>query len=417
MSIEQATLGQRLREARDSCRLSQEAVADAVGIPRTALVHIEAGRRSVSTLELARLAQHYRRDISFFFADPAPVPEEDALHALFRLDATFQNNPRVKEDIGSYMALFKLGVNLEGALEITRRAAPPLYHLPDPRNTTEALQQGESVAFAERQRLGLGNWPIPDMSDLLNNLGVWASGALLPEGVSGIFLHHPSLGMAILVHYDHLRTRKRFSYAHEYAHALLDRDKAISISRTAEQSNLCEIRANTFAAAFLMPRDGVLAFLESLDKGFPSRQTVHVTTPADFPVEALHRPAPRSQHINFQDAAELQRHFRVSHQAAVYRLKNLGILTQAECDALLAQDGEARDYLRVVYSDEDMTKKEPEKDRRTGPDKELISQLAGLCVRAYRQSKISSDKLHDISEQLGFKGRDLLGLAKAAAEH
>src|SRR5260370_10699285 len=49
MQIDQATLGKRLREARINCGFSQDAVAQELGIPRTAVVHIEAGNRAVTT--------------------------------------------------------------------------------------------------------------------------------------------------------------------------------------------------------------------------------------------------------------------------------------------------------------------------------------------------------------------------------
>ena len=53
MTINLAVLGRRLKEARMNCGISQEAAAQAIGVPRTAIVHIESGNRSISTLELA----------------------------------------------------------------------------------------------------------------------------------------------------------------------------------------------------------------------------------------------------------------------------------------------------------------------------------------------------------------------------
>ena len=54
-------LGRRLRVAREARGLSQQAVADAFGLPRTAITQMEAGNRSVSTLELIKLAELYLR--------------------------------------------------------------------------------------------------------------------------------------------------------------------------------------------------------------------------------------------------------------------------------------------------------------------------------------------------------------------
>ena len=58
-TVEAEELGRRLRVAREARGLSQEAVAEALGLPRTAITQMEAGNRSVSTLELAKLAGLY----------------------------------------------------------------------------------------------------------------------------------------------------------------------------------------------------------------------------------------------------------------------------------------------------------------------------------------------------------------------
>ena len=110
------------------------------------------------------------------------------------------------------------------------------------------------------------------ISELIASQGIWASGVTLPDEMSGLFLRHPSIGLAILVNSSHPRGRKRFSYAHEYAHALLDRDRNIVVSSTDNSPEMVERRANAFATAFLMPGSGVFDALRSLSKGLPSRQ-------------------------------------------------------------------------------------------------------------------------------------------------
>ena len=68
MAIDQATLGKRLRDARNNRGISQEEAAEKLGVPRTALVHLEAGNRSISTLELVELAGLYQRPIIGFLS-------------------------------------------------------------------------------------------------------------------------------------------------------------------------------------------------------------------------------------------------------------------------------------------------------------------------------------------------------------
>jgi transcriptional regulator with XRE-family HTH domain len=50
----------RLKTARKSLHLSQEYVSNYVGITRTAIVEIEAGKRKISTDELAKFSKLYQ---------------------------------------------------------------------------------------------------------------------------------------------------------------------------------------------------------------------------------------------------------------------------------------------------------------------------------------------------------------------
>lgn len=65
-------LGERLRQAREEKGLSQEEVAQHLGIPRPAVSQIENGHRRVEALELARLAKLYGRPLGYF-SDDEPI--------------------------------------------------------------------------------------------------------------------------------------------------------------------------------------------------------------------------------------------------------------------------------------------------------------------------------------------------------
>lgn len=71
-------LGSRLKEAREYLGLSQDEVAKALDLPRSAVSLMETGQRKVDAIELKRLAEIYQRPIAFFTGDagePAPTPE------------------------------------------------------------------------------------------------------------------------------------------------------------------------------------------------------------------------------------------------------------------------------------------------------------------------------------------------------
>lgn len=86
MSDETAIIAERLREGREAIGLTQEDVANAVGLPRTAVSAIETGHRRVAGHELRRLARLYRRNVSWLVGevDDAP-PDPDLARAVARL--------------------------------------------------------------------------------------------------------------------------------------------------------------------------------------------------------------------------------------------------------------------------------------------------------------------------------------------
>ncbi|MHB8959588.1 MAG: helix-turn-helix domain-containing protein [Candidatus Limnocylindrales bacterium] len=80
-SNEHRIVGARLREAREVLGLTQEDVAGALGIPRTSVIAMEAGRRKVTGLELRRLGRLFRRPIDWLLGESdSPVHDVEALH-------------------------------------------------------------------------------------------------------------------------------------------------------------------------------------------------------------------------------------------------------------------------------------------------------------------------------------------------
>lgn len=413
MNIDQMTLASRLKDARTAASLTQEQVAKSLELPRTAVVQFESGNRAISTLELARLAQLYGRPIASFFESEPRSEEEDVLIALFRAAQVEGQDMPWQSEVSRYLEICRAGVELEKLLDRPPHVGPPSYDLPQPRNVMDAVEQGNIVAEQERRRLSLGHNPIPDMSDLINTQNIWASGAVLPDDMSGLFLQHSSIGLFILVNFGHPRARKRFSYAHEYAHALLDRKDPATVSREDNRRNLSEVRANAFAAAFLLPRTGVWAFLNSRFKAGPSliEQTVYDPTAEQNAeeVKASRRAAPRSQVLTYEDTAAIAHHFGVSYQAALFRLKSLSIVNEGEFTELRDKEHFGKQYLELLEVLVDLEGHDKRK-----PDREIVSQVLHLALEAFRREEISKGKLRDLSILLDFSATDLLTLAEAA---
>ena len=90
---EQEEVARRLRSARETLGLTQEDVASALGIPRTSMIAMEAGRRNVTALEIRRLARIYRREVAWILGEvPETIngqaPENEA---LFRATASLSD--------------------------------------------------------------------------------------------------------------------------------------------------------------------------------------------------------------------------------------------------------------------------------------------------------------------------------------
>ena len=68
-------LGQRLREARKYLGLSQQSVADKVGMQRVSITMIENGQQNITTLQLKRFAALYHWQV----ADLLSLNESDTM--------------------------------------------------------------------------------------------------------------------------------------------------------------------------------------------------------------------------------------------------------------------------------------------------------------------------------------------------
>jgi Zn-dependent peptidase ImmA (M78 family)/transcriptional regulator with XRE-family HTH domain len=403
-----AQLGPRLRDARERRGLSQQAVAEALGLPRTAVTNIETGNRSLSTTELTKLANLYDRPVASFLEDEATTAD-DASVILLRALQQASNEPAFREAIDRVLNLCREGATLRTLLG-QAFDEPLTNYRSRVVSAGDAIRQGDFVAQEERRRLGLGDAPIGNVASLISGLGIWVAACDLPDDMSGLFTHDRRAGLAIIINAKHAAVRRRFSYAHEYGHALLDRAEPCRLTQRGNADELVEKRANAFAATFLMPKGGVEEQLRQLDKGRPSRQSQIVYDVAgDVPSDAEIRPRAGSQTITWQDVGAIARHFGVSYESAVWRLRNLNHLGSAETNALIAQKDKRlrlEDILKM-RTDEFA----PAPDNR---DQELRNQVVRLAIEAFRREEISQGRLRELAVKLSIRSSDLIELAESA---
>ena len=250
------------------------------------------------------------------------------------------------------------------------------------------------MAEQERRRLDLGKAPVKNVPETLAHQNIWTAALPLPTEISGLFLSSPEFGMAILVNLTQWPARRRFSYAHEYGHALMDRHETATVTSVHNAKTRPEQRANAFAAAFLMPAEGVRDFLQHLGKGRGSRrEEAVVDAVTENVIRGTSRTAPGAHHVTFADAALLARHYGASYPAAVWRLRGLNLLTVDHAQTLLGHVEEANRYLRAVsaFSDADDDKDKPPVEGHR--DQELHGQVLSLALEAWWRGEISQPKV------------------------
>lgn len=307
-----ALVGARVREARARSGFNQAQIAAALDIPRSAVSLLEAGERSLASTELARLAQIFGwsvEELLFGHAAP-PNSVSDTNEGAEVLQYFRSSGPLGKAEeawLGRAAEQWRRYAAVEAMVFGAQRWELPVYPVPPGR----AYEQGERLAEQERRRLGLGQAPVRSMIDLLEGEGIKV--LLLPFGsksdVSGCYFFSKELGPCVVINEKELPSRRRFTEAHEYCHFLVDRGSVEGeICSHDRHREHFELRANAFAASFLMPAAGIS--------------------------EALAESDVERGRLGAEDVVHLMFRFGVSYQAILWRLVNLHWISRADRDRL-----------------------------------------------------------------------------------
>jgi len=411
MTITQEELARRLKEAREKARFTQEQVASALGLVRPVIAQIEAGKRKVSSLELAALAHLYGRPIHSFFEEAF---EAEGLSYILRAVPEVRSDHQIQEGMNRGLEIINAILDLENKLGINRPSPGPLCAYDRKMRTRwDAVEQGQEIAAQERNRLGLGVAPVGDPASLLDTQGILTLEMQLPAGLSG-FTFRSGEATVCAINSTEPPVRQRYSVIHEYCHALCDlKDLPAIVSREEGKKDLREVRADVFAACFLIPENAVREFLKRCGKAMPSRIQVPLMV-KDKVVSYEARQAvakqSRSSTINYLHVVRIARYFGVSVEASIWRLFNLNLISGKEKDLLLEQDsspaGKAiKDFLR---------KKDPDKDsEKGGIFQNATEHLFYLAVEAARGGLISRNKLIELLELAGLQNEDICAISEA----
>ncbi len=299
-TLDPRILGQRITAARKARGKTQEEVADFLGCSRPTYIAIEKGERAAKSDEIMKLASFLGRKVNELVRPTEPVVDlQPHLRAVAErmkgadeeaLNAAIDALQRLAEDYRDLEKLMNAPLRFNYPPEVTL----------DPR--INAAELAESVAFQERQRLGLGDQPVIYLRSTLEwDVGLRIFYGDLPSAVAGMYAYTADLGCCILVNSKHPPERRRVAMLHEYGHLIVDRYKpGIDYLTMTGRKPANERFAESFALSFLIPASSV-------------RQRFHdiVTTTGDFKGADLRR---------------MSHFYYASVEAMALRLEQLGLI-------------------------------------------------------------------------------------------
>jgi Zn-dependent peptidase ImmA (M78 family)/DNA-binding XRE family transcriptional regulator len=275
IDIDLRVLGIRLQEARKARGLTQQDAAESLGVARTTMTAIEKGERSLQSDELLQLAVLYGRPLHDLLRQREPL-----IDFTVQFRSSLQQQGLEAPETASVIAeLQQLG---DDYLELEALRNAPLPHrYPTPYDVSGifAERAAEDVATAERNRLGLGDGPIPNLREVLeNDVGLRIFTLKMPPKIAALFGYSDRVGGCIALNSGHPEPKQRWSLAHEYAHFLTRRYQAeVTVLAAYRRVPESERFADTFSRFLLMPAAGLSRRFNEIKQ---ARQGA--TTPADL---------------------------------------------------------------------------------------------------------------------------------------
>ena len=213
------------------------------------------------------------------------------------------------------------------------------------------IRDAEDAARSVRDDWGLGNDPVPQLAELLEERGVKVLSIDLDnvDGLAATVRRKDSdAARVIVVKRSTWSERKRFNLAHELGHMVIAAAAGVDEEKAAHR----------FAGAFLMPADVLRAEI------------------------GAHRSS-----ISIGELVALKKRFGVSIQALAYRCKDLGIINQSACARLFKVFAE-RGWRTAPY----------EEPGSLAPEVEEPKRFERLCYRALAEGVIGESRAAELLE-------------------
>lgn len=251
-------IGQRLRQARDSLRLTLAQVSESTGFSDTAISDFENEVREPRIAQLAKLSTLYHRPIDYFLCDtPEPAPDK----------VLWRKRPEAGAEVVE--AKFLELCRWYGLVErLTQQQSPVRLPVEDVLSATpQGYARARQLAGVVRDMLELGAFPSLLLLQVLEErcaVKVFLE-HFEPTGTAASVLS-AEFGAGILLNAANRRWRRNYDLAHELFHLITWKalaGKELTPDQWAEQEKLADV----FASHLLVPAEALDAAITQVTAG------------------------------------------------------------------------------------------------------------------------------------------------------
>lgn len=291
-------MSNRVRELRERQNLNQEELGARVGVSRQTVIAWEKGQREPSVTQLTALAGALGVPLELLLRQPDVQPGRERPNFLYRADKRGALTSTDEE----------LMVRLATNYALVERITGVLPVIPESRHIDGFHPElVERVAEETRDWLGVENVPLGDAIDLIERRGLKVIRIRLPENVFGLSAYTDELGGIIFVNtHQNGRElpyeRQAFTAMHELGHLIFHRREYEYPSTITTKKDPREEVADYFAGAVLISARAI-------------KDDVRGYQGSWIPEPLL---------------KDLKLRYGASVQTILYRLKNLGLITDKQ---------------------------------------------------------------------------------------
>lgn len=240
-------LAKKLIACRVRLQYTYVEIFEGTGIIQSRLIEFEQGHIEPTGDEILILADFYKEDYKYFISNQqlSAAENTDSLYRQFTNEFSKEDRRAIQE----FLYLCECEQETWNLTEDNNKSYSP------PTRFFRFHTEGEEVAKDVRLYLGYKEEElIRNIFDDFRKLRIHIFRRKLSNSnISGVFIMHPIAGKCVLINFSEDLYRQNFTIAHEVAHSIFDTDQAFNVSFTKDGKDVKEIRANSFAANFLMP--------------------------------------------------------------------------------------------------------------------------------------------------------------------